>query len=558
MIDTRSSFAFEPTLLLPPHSHPLLLPPHSCPLLPTITEIPLQPAHTATRNSPIAYDYHGLRLYISPIAKHGTITTLAVSYREPATSNRSKSEMGKILLKLVYRPKCDQALPVDQPIPSEVISATLDSVLPTLFLPKLFAAQPQIKTDELSFAVLGPYALQRLQAFRDCKESTKIDQVRAMNKMLALWGDQPLRNITPEACAKDLLEQMPFSTAEECVRVLRQIFLAEFSNVVKDPHVWERYHLSRKENTYSATRVIRARLLDNPLPAAVIADIVDISMQHITDPTLGGRYLGALCLVLEAISLEEACALTAGSLVKLRQYPGKHAIRVDHQINTHGSRSRGDGHIRDQRHTRDLILDNYQNRDIGVCDIVEQAWSLFCSSHTADEDALIMTNPANPDRVLSPDTYDAWLADTFRVQLDQQAVYLGDEKVHGTCTAADRLAATAVSLMREQGRMTAEEIHYHIGERPKKMDAKHYAGFHEEATLSSIGEKLTCACQAIYRNRYSEKTSPRTRKEYMAEGVPGRMTMVNITIKIPPTISQRDLLLLVTSRFGFSAEISAI
>ena len=479
-----------------------------------------------------------------------------VSYRETATSKRSKSNMGKLIKRWMYDPKCDHDLPIEQPIPADVIEATLDSVMPTLLLPKLVDEMPQLKTDELSFAVLGPYALQRLQAFRNCEESTKSNQVRAMNTMLALWGDQPLRNITPEACAKDLLEQMPFSTAEECVRVLRQIFLAEFANIVKDPHVWERYRLSFKKKSYSATRVIRSKLLDNPLPLVVIADIVDICMQHITDPVLGGKYLGALCILLEAVSSEEACALTVGSLVELRQYPGKYALRIDYEINTQGSRSRGDGHVRAQRHTRDLILDEYQHRDIGVCDIIEQAWLLFTASHTADKEALIMTNPKNRNRLLSPETYDKWLQRTFSAQLDQQAVLLGDKEIVGKCSAAERLAASAVSLMREQGRMAEEEIRYHIGDPPQKMDAKRYVGFAEESALLAVGEMLTCACQEILRNTFSGKSKTRTQKEYLAAGVPGRTTLANITIKIPPTMSAQDILLLLTSRFGFSADIT--
>ena len=476
----------QPIIFLPLHEQPLLLP-----AKPTM---PLLAAYKATRTNPIASDYHGLTLYIATLEKDGTVNKLVVSYREKATGKLSKSAMGKLILRLAYSPKCSHDLPIDQPIPADVINATLDNIMPTLFLPKLFEEMPQLKTDMLSLAVLGPYALQRLQAFHNCEESTRIKQSNAMDVMLELWGNQPLCNITPENCAKDLLEQMPYSTAKECVRVLRQIFCAEYANVVKDPHAWDRYRLPRSVKTYSVTRVIRNRLLDNPLSAAVIADIVDISMQHITDPTLGGRYLGTLCLALEAISAEEACALTVGSLIELHQYPGKHALRVDHQINTHGSRSRCDGHIIDQSYTRDLIMDKYQNRDIGVCDIIDQAWSLYIATHNAAKRTLIMTNPINPDRVLSPNTYEAWLA----------------------------------------------------------------AGFSEESALRSVGEKLTCACQAIWRNRYSEKSNPRTKKECMAEGVPGRMTMVNITIKIPPTISKRDLLLLLTSRLGFSAEISAI
>lgn len=529
------------------------------PPTPTRLAFPAKPGMLALprpkRIGPQLYVYGGLALWVRAEQKNGIWGKLVVTYRaEP--SKRSALPYGKVLMEEKYTPSSKEPQTVDKPLSEDIIEATLNHVLPRFFLDLLFKQFPQAKTDSLTFKLVGPFALHRLHQVTPSAESTKEDQTKILDRMLAMWGDCTINEITPELCAPQLLK-MDITPMRNCVRLLRRLFEIELGSLVANPRIWHEYHMPARRKGYSPVRAAKKTILCKPGSLDQVSTLVDICEEHLTDLVEGAKYLCAMIILMEAIEVEECCALTAGAITRLEGYEDYFGLYIGRYVDPQGIRSSDEEYTREQRHVLADYENPYEARWLGVSPRLAAAWLRFRDTHpdVADGD-LLLHNSRNKNRCMHPEEYREWLDNTLREIFPRRKIILAGEEVSEGWHIEDLLQATAKELASDFGGYAKEELRYQMGQKPQEMDARHYAGFSAPTELAKMALMQERALRAVKGMDMSHWE--KGRKRFSLPGAPMKATAAKIRIKIPAGTDAEDIYTKIFAEMGLSATINVV
>ena len=496
------------------------------------------------RKPPIEVTYGGLPLRVGTYKSNRRVD---VSYRH------KDSEGNTHLFTREYIP----VLPANSPplvigeyLSDDVIRATLADKIPSLFLPALFKKYPHACTPDLHLSILGPYVLKKLNASEQSKDSTILHRYRTLNKMAALWGDTPIREVVPERCADDLL-RMSTPSSDDCIALLRKIYplvvLEKGAN-----KVWGEYRQSGRKRGYSHPKRVRSMLLNLPPSPGQICEIINQCVDAIHQNKDAAKHLAALVMISEGILVDEACALRASSLSTLADYKGNFALHISEiveiqdipQTDCKKKGKKKSNRIRSQRHIIEK-LDAPENRLLGINTVLASCWQMYQRTHPKFKgDQLLLTNPKNHGRVLPPDEFRTWLNDKFGYLFPEDAIAIMGKQISTTYDVADRLRAGAQYLLTDISGFSSEETCYHFALVPQAMDSQHYVGFSAPSELVTMGVMQSMAIQRLMGSLpFEEGTSS---KVYRIPGRAEKTSKIHINLDISKLLNlgfDRDLLL---------------
>lgn len=490
-----------------------------------------------TRHSPHVYPFGGMEIRVGTYKSNGRVD---ITYKAATAKKGYTQEYVPVLPDKSEMPAT--ALQIHEHLPPNVVYATLREKLPTLFLPKLFAAYPAAKSGDIHFALMARYALHQVHTLSTYSDHTKANDRATLDLMIDLWGDKPMCQITPHNCAEDLTK-MSKTTAANCIRVLRKIYPVAMATLVDNVELWSNYSQPRRRGEYSPQQRARKMLLHAPLPPRQIQLTVMRCWEAILSNNEAAKHLAALIILLLGVAIEEVCALRLDALVEL-PYKGYFALLIDRVVVTQGKRKSNDGHVRGHRHIISR-LDEPQRRPLGVSKLLWHLWITYREMNPARQDnQLLLANPDNPDRVYAPEEFEKWINANFKDLLPDDAIILGGQEIRATYSAVDYFFATAEYLLSDQAGYCEEETRYHWGESPQSMDAKHYVGF------SSPTELVT---QAVMQERALDVLRESSAAEVTAKHikVPGRG---GYTIRVRVELDMQNL----ESKFAERALIARI
>lgn len=504
-------------------------------------------SHPTTRKQPTPYQYYGLKLYIRCEQKDGYWTYIAVSYR--VTGSGVQRNRNKIIRGWRYVPISDQPLPSTTPIPEEVIDRTLHTVLPRYVIPQLFDSGIVIKSSDMPFGLLGPYAYGRLTKYDRVSPKYQATRQAAMDRMITLWGDRPLCDISPEYCGPDLVDMQP-SHVKDCVRLLRKLYEADLGILVTDPQIWHRYDLSAYDRPYDPRRIARNQLINLPWSPAYREQAIQRCLDGIDHPKYGGQYLLALAMMTVPITINEGCALQLGSLTPIPGYPDHYQLAISHTIHvqnrTAGRRQRG------PKHTRIPITDPHRKRLVAVSNLLATAWLRYRALHpTEDDSTLLVVSAKNNKRVMPIKGYSEWLDDEF-AQYGFASINTGDQTIKATYDAARHMTDTAIETL-QQARYTSAELRHQQGLSPQTMAARHYAGYDAPAVQVKM-----CAMQDAYQMQhvgYNPQSS--NRRQSVAAGQAYKTTYVHYTVTFAPNTASQNIILRLSTVYGANITVQS-
>lgn len=106
------------------------------------------------RKTAMEVDFHGLRIFVVTLYKENK---LQISYREEKKGSSSRKNTNRPLQRQ-YRVPSGVTLTPDEPLSEDVIFETLEMVMPSFFLPKLFKKHPNLRTEALKLKLIGHYS----------------------------------------------------------------------------------------------------------------------------------------------------------------------------------------------------------------------------------------------------------------------------------------------------------------------------------------------------------------------------------------------------------------
>lgn len=502
-----------------------------------------------TRNAPTPYTYYGLSFWLRCEKHAGKWTHIAVSYHRPIDPGQ-RAKRGKRLFCRRYTLVTDEPISAALPIPSAVVDATLTKVLPQHVIPQMIAERHLEKTSDKPFGLLGQYAHNRLLDLENSlSPNYQRRRAKAMERMVELWGDQPIINITPALCGPDLLN-MPVSLAQDCVRLLRQLWLVEIGILVADPKIWERYDLSVFARPYDPTRLIRNNMLNLPWSSACRKQAIQRCLDGIGHPKYGGHYLLALTMMTVPITVNEGCALQLDSLIPIPGYPDHYQLAISHTVYVHDGTTKR--RKRAKQHTRVSITDPHQKRLLAVSNLLAQAWLRCSALHpAADDSPLLLSNKKNNKRIMPIKDYRQWLDDQFGAYAPA-IINTGDQTISATYDAARHMMDTAIETLAQAG-YTDAELRHQQGLPPKTMAARHYAGYDAPAVQAKM-----CAMQDAYHTRDTGYDAPTTtRRQYITAGEAHKTTRVRYTITLAPNTDPKDITLKLSTHYGMHLAVDS-
>ncbi|MCQ2420972.1 MAG: hypothetical protein MJ118_07530, partial [Clostridia bacterium] len=350
------------------------------------------------RSLPLQVSYHGFPVYVRleyinlADGKERRIAKVVISYREQFKEAKKprKKQYGKAVLERKYSP-------VGEGTREEVIQSTIEAVVPTAFLPELFHVAPELMTGNLACAVVLPTARIRLEAMQTVTAETTAKRRKAMTVILQLWGDLSVKDLTPERCAPGILS-MGTAMATNCISLLRALFAGFLTQIVDDPHIWERYRVTGRKTRTSLEATERRNLLppvltEDQCRQMMLRCINGLSTRY------ADRYIAAALMLVTGISVDEICALDLRTLKEGNEYAVWYVdIDKSLQPSKNGKKYSINPQTNKYRHRR-VALGRW---------IMGLLHPLIEAGRT-----LVLRNPSNPLRTLSPKIFEQWLDDTF-------------------------------------------------------------------------------------------------------------------------------------------------
>ena len=535
-------------LLLAPLAQ-LPLTPTQLLLLPMTTQLLLLPLLILdipkSRERPRQINYRGLPIFYTLEYKKSYLSTedvlrkIRFSYRGSATGERSQTGYGKVVVAKSYSPVCDTSILRSDEVPEGVVIATLDKVFYRLFFPALVEKKPDILTSSSPFALMGPYALLRLHKMINTAESTKLSQAKAMEELINLFGDYPLRDITPEQCAPIMLDKMTQTMFKDSVRLLRQLFAGIFSPYVSDANVWQRYPLPRFKKPYSPAAKVRKEFLNEPLSNSQCCEVMVKAEEYIEDKDRGRLYLAAILMLLLGLEPPEVCAVTKTSVFRLEDYPDYAGLSVRAIVETIGSHktltAEGERRQRERQHSLKPLdaSDTLQARVLPVGRRLLAIWDRYWETHPDHPSEYLLYNDRNSKRLMSPELLDDWLDETFKDIVPDRSFRLPSGAVKGTYRMSEFFAATAERVWTEECALPEEGIQRLEGLKPlsKHTDAKHYIDFQCDSMLANFDMSQDRWLTSLFGTQVETGHS---KKQFAVDGVPGKRLHARFVVTFPP------------------------
>lgn len=510
------------------------------------------------RKAPILYQYAGMNLLIGTYKSNGRID---ISFRIPGTKETFVREYTPVTQDPapIAVPPPKRALQVGQHPSEDIINWTLQTKFAKFFLPALFKHSPDARNGKIHFRALGEYALHMIQSSTPYADSTREVQEHALARMISLWGNRPMQDIIPSNCGNDLTNNMEMSTATTCISLLRQIYPVALAGCVDDLHLWTRYRQVGRKPRYSATRQVRKQLLNVPLPPGKICAAIKRCINLLETDTDAAKALAALVILIEGITVEEACALQANSLTEIAGYPNSWQLIIKKIIVSQRHPASGNHYSRDARH---IIVDTFppEARTLGCCRILSHYWHTYAIHHPEfAKNQLLLHNPDNRNRTLSPNQYRQWLNETFSDLLPDNTLAVDNNEISTSFDVEDVFRATSQYLLSDLAGYSSEELRHHFAKKPLKMDGKHYAGFDSPSALVTQGIMQDRALAYLLGCICPLNTS--SSKIHQIPGQAGHISRIHLEIdaeKMLSIIGDEHDLILRLSALGFSQKIAFI
>lgn len=502
-------------------------------LLPATQLLQLPPHIPQNRERPKQIEYLGLRLFYTSEYKSSQksgqkeLEKITISYRDPASSKRSRTGYGKVVVAKSYSPACDEPILYGDEDSESVVMATLDQVFFRFFFPTLVEKKPDILTSSRPFALMGPYALMRLHKMLNTAESTKLAQAKAMDDLIRLFGDCCLRDITPEQCAPIMLDEMTQTTFKDSVRLLRQLFAGILLPYIENMDMWKRYQSPRFGKTYSPALKVRKAFLNVPLDNSQCRDVIKRAEAHIEDKDYVRLYLAAVLILILRLDPAEVCATIKSSVFPLKDYPDYGGLLVSAIVETVGTRKSmtadGKRRQRDRQHhivTLDAA-DTLQARALPVGRQLLALWDRYWETHPDHPGEHLLYDARNSNRFMSPELLDDWLDAAFDDIVPDRSFRLPSGEVKETYRMSDYFAATAKRVWAEECVLPEEGIRRLEGLKPlpKHTDAHNYIDFQCESMLVNFDMSQDRWLSKLF-GTHAEVG--RSTKKYAVDGVPGK------------------------------------
>lgn len=458
------------------------------------------------RQRPKSINCCGVQLYYSceftpsQLYPGGELSIITFSLRE-VPNRRSTTGYGKIIVKESYTPVVQQPIPRGADIPESVIVATLNKVFYAYLLPKILDAQPDLWSSGQPFALLAPIAFEQLCKMDDYAQRTREAKQRALNTLLKLFGDLPIREVVPERCAPIMMDAKIGEEAfYECVRVMRALYEPQFAQIVKDIKAWAHYQPKGFKRSYSVAAVTRRTFLHQPLTAWQCSEFLNRCVDNIGDPVFGTRYFAAAVLLLTAMDVAEVCALHGTSIAPVPCDKNFFYVSVSEVIQTIGKNKTltQDGVRRQRgRQHRAERLDpaSLQARKLPFCHILSELWAELRKTHPMNPDDYILHDRRNAERNLSPEEFSQWLDNAFSdiVQISDE-FKLADKSIRSTYRVKDFLVVSA-EMIYDKSDIPEEGVRCLLSKVPLHIDAKHYIEFQGDSALRKFDRLIDAWCE---------------------------------------------------------------
>ena len=489
-----------------------------------------------SRKTPETYEFYGLRLWYRTVCRDGTVRRIIISVRE--LPQHSAGKIGKIILEREYAVNVSQTIGRDDGLPDALLQDLVKRALFRRgFLQALFDCRPQLLNDQLLWGLAGPYALDSLRRLRIISQKRQRIFEKAMDQLVALWGERPVADIVPAACAADLLS-LPVSTADACLTLLRHLFQGALANVAADPDVWCRYHLRRK-GRYSPAH--QARLVcDIPIMTdQQCCEVIALCRDKAADDH---RYLAALLLLLTPLSPEELAALRWDDIQPLAGHPPFGVIRVHSELLPAESKLFAQCRKRKVRNAIHEITDPWQPRILPAGRLL---FSLLAAEKAkAQNGAYLLSDPRNSKRHLSAAALEDWLNATFG------GAVCGRETSH---SVADHFHCSMEYHLVHSG-LREEELRYQSGNAPAHTDGRYYVDFSAASELAGMA-----AVQDVWMDRIGHHlpvvSDPSKAGMVLLPSPAGACGRADLTIRIPPGC-KKEISIYLAAAHGCSAAVT--
>ncbi|WP_409967428.1 hypothetical protein RFF05_12640 [Bengtsoniella intestinalis] len=449
------------------------------------------------RNPATEVDFHGLRIFVVPLYGENK---LQISYREERKASAKKKSAvkkkgdalkneNKRLLQRQYRVPDGVTLTPEEPLSEAMVFETLEKVMPKFFLPKFFKKHPKLRTDELKLHLIGRYSLIQLTDYWKWSLARQKELTKALEALLELWGELPLKEVSPELCGP-ILVKVEVRLAKDIVTVLRHLF-GFIAPSADNCFRWKRYQLGRKTK-YSHGLAIQKRLLNQPFTYGEIGKILKLCEENAATDS---RYLVAMTMLLCGLTVEEACGLPPSAL---RTVEEAKALKISQIVSEEGERVKGEKHFRKQRHHVKLLQQQPQLRVLGISDYLYEWWQKWKRKNKeANRMELLLQNEKNQDRVMHPKVYEKWLNDTFSPLVKKLSVVLDEEDVEASQSMGQRFGRTAYFLIEQEAVGCPELVRYYFGLNPSDTMAINYVGFDAPKYLEKMGSFQTKVLKTV-------------------------------------------------------------
>lgn len=471
------------------------------------------------RNRPQMICYKGLDLWYGAITNSsGEAIKIVISYRAEAIGKRHQVPYGKMVYKREYVLPMPVLSADDGSLPREIVYAVIEKHM-LRYLAGLLEVHGSILTPETRWGLIGPYWLYQLHKMRGVSDAVKQRQIAAMEQMCTIWGDMPVREITPDKCADDIID-MSRTVAGTCISLLRQLVNRSFAPWMEDAP-WEHYSIRGKGRSFSAQRqgqklLANSRVWTDQYTADVIAQIIN----HPCDP----RYVVTMIMLISGIDAEEACALQIKDVQPVIGYPDIWSVNISKIIVQAESSVNKRNRQRGRHHIVADIEDGYQTRVLVLGTWASQIWDSYATGKGRAD--YILHDPRNKHRRMTPNDYRIWLDTQFGVG------------------AETSLIATAYYNMRRYG-MRTKVLRYTQGLAPKQTDGRYYLAMRSGEILNYIAQ-----LQGKWLTQLGCSVPCDTDVALVSKGVADKQKRTKVTIKIPPQERGQPLNIKVMAQYG--------
>ena len=508
----------------------------------------LPPHIPENRDAPKRIEYLGLQLFYTLEYKRDPesgkkLDKITFSYREPAPSKRSRTGYGKKVMSKSYSPACDgPVFPGDEATES-VAKATLNRVFFRFFLPALVEKKPELLTSFSVFALMGPYALTRLHKTLDTKVESKLDQAETMERLVELFGEWQLCDITPEKCTPIMLNALEQTRFRGAVRLLRQLFAGILTHYVADADAWQRYRMPKFGKTYSPRSRARKVFLNEPLDNSRCCEVISRAEEHIEDKKCGRLYLIAVLMLILGIDPAEACAVKGTSVFLLENYPDYAGLSIREILKKNGKKKTGRA-PRERKPQHSLVpldaADTLQARVLPVGQRLLALWNRYWETHPDHPGEYLLYNGKNKKRHMSPKELDDWLNATFGDIVPDRTFRLPTVEVKGKYRMSDYFAATAERVWATECALPEEGIRRLTGQNPlaRHTDAHNYIDFQCESMLVNFAVSQDRWLAMLFGTHIEVG---RSAKLSAVNGLPNRRLHARFIVEIPPQEAPTEL-----------------